>query len=67
MDNIPHGRVEQVPNSAASSWIILAGFTSTCRRLDDDRGRRFGSLYVHDGGEYLERAKMVNVLDSPDC
>jgi enterochelin esterase-like enzyme len=61
---IPHGRVEQFEfsskclNNARRVYVYLPA------AYDNDRRLRFGSLYVHDGGEYLERAKMANVLDN---
>jgi enterochelin esterase-like enzyme len=64
VDEISHGRVEQFEfssqrlNNTRQVYVYLpAGY-------DADHAQRFGSLYVHDGGEYLERAKMANVLDN---
>ncbi len=64
VDNIPHGRVEQFEFSSKLLDNTRRVYVYLPAAYDNDRGRRFGSLYVHDGGEYLERAKMVNVLDN---
>jgi enterochelin esterase family protein len=64
VDNIPHGRVEQFEFSSKLLDNTRRVYVYLPVAYDDDRGRRFGSLYVHDGGEYLERTKMANVLDN---
>jgi enterochelin esterase-like enzyme len=62
--DIPHGRVEQFEFSSKRLDNTRRVYVYLPAAYDTDQGRRFGSLYVHDGGEYLERAKMANVLDN---
>jgi enterochelin esterase-like enzyme len=64
VDDIPHGRVEQFEFSSKRLDNTRRVYVYLPAAYDVDRGQRFGSLYVHDGGEYLERAKMANVLDN---
>jgi enterochelin esterase-like enzyme len=64
VDEIPHGRVEQFEFSSQRLNNTRRVYVYLPAGYDADRGQRFGSLYVHDGGEYLERAKMANVLDN---
>jgi enterochelin esterase family protein len=63
-DDIPHGRVEQFDFSSKRLDNTRRVYVYLPAAYDNDPRRRFGSLYVHDGGEYLERAKMANVLDN---
>jgi enterochelin esterase-like enzyme len=62
--DIPHGRVEQFEFSSKRLDNTRRVYVYLPAAYDNERDRRFGSLYVHDGGEYLERAKMANVLDN---
>ncbi|MBV8358844.1 MAG: hypothetical protein JO189_13035 [Deltaproteobacteria bacterium] len=62
--DIPHGRVEQFEFSSKRLDNIRQVYVYLPAAYDNERDRRFGALYVHDGGEYLERAKMANVLDN---
>ena len=62
--DIPHGRVEQFEFSSKRLNNTRRFYIYLPAAYDNERDRRFGSLYVHDGGEYLERAKMANVLDN---
>ncbi|MBV8450766.1 MAG: hypothetical protein JOZ29_00645 [Deltaproteobacteria bacterium] len=64
VDDIPHGRVEQFEFSSKRLDNTRRVYVYLPAAYDSEHGRRFGSLYVHDGGEYLERAKMANVLDN---
>jgi enterochelin esterase family protein len=61
---IPHGRVEQfnfesrlLRNRRQIHVYLPAGY-------DADLTRRFPTLYVHDGGEYLHRGRLPTVLDN---
>jgi enterochelin esterase-like enzyme len=61
---VPHGRVEEfdfrsrlMANSRSVYVYLPAGY-------EDDDARRFPTFYVHDGGEYLSRARIENVLDN---
>ena len=61
---IPHGRVEE--------FDFESRLLGNRRRLhiylppgyDEERARRFPTLYVHDGGEYLHRGRLPTVLDN---
>jgi enterochelin esterase-like enzyme len=61
---IPHGRVEEFDfrserlNNSRRTYVYLPpGY-------DGDTRIRFSSFYIHDGGEYLERARMATVMDN---
>jgi len=64
VSEIRHGRVEQFEFSSKRLGNTRRVYVYVPAAYDDNQARRFGSLYVHDGGEYLERAKMANVLDN---
>jgi enterochelin esterase-like enzyme len=64
VDDILHGRVEQFEFGSKYLDNTRRVYVYLPAAYDNERDRRFGSLYVHDGGEYLERAKMANVLDN---
>jgi hypothetical protein len=62
---IPHGRMEEFEfrserlNNSRRTYVYLPpGY-------DGDARIRFSSFYVHDSGEYLERARMATVMDNP--
>jgi enterochelin esterase-like enzyme len=63
-DDIRHGRVEQFEFSSKRLDNTRRVYVYLPAAYGDDPAQRFGSLYVHDGGEYLERAKLANVLDN---
>ena len=61
---IPHGRVEELDfesqllrNRRRIHAYLPPGY-------DEERARRFPTLYVHDGGEYLTRGRLPTVLDN---
>ncbi len=61
---IPHGRVEEfdfesrlLRNRRRIHAYLPPGY-------DEERARRFPTLYVHDGGEYLTRGRLPTVLDN---
>jgi enterochelin esterase-like enzyme len=61
---IPHGRVEEfdfesrlLRNRRRLHVYLPPGY-------DEERTRRFPTLYVHDGGEYLTRGRLPTVLDN---
>ena len=63
---IPHGRVEefdfnsQLLNNQRRVYVYLPpGYAKHA-------SQRFATFYIHDGGEYLSRARMPAVLDSDD-
>jgi enterochelin esterase-like enzyme len=64
IDDIAHGHVEQFEFSSKRLDNTRRVYVYLPAAYVNDRTRRFDSLYVHDGGEYLERAKMANVLDN---
>jgi len=61
---IPHGRVE--------AFDFESRLLGNRRRIhvylppgyDEDDARRFPTLYVHDGGQYLHRGRLPTVLDN---
>jgi enterochelin esterase family protein len=61
---IPHGRVEEfdfesrmLRNRRRIQIHLPSGY-------DSDRARRFPSLYVHDGGQYLNQGRLPTLLDN---
>jgi enterochelin esterase-like enzyme len=64
VDDIPHGRVEQIEFNSKRLENTRQVYVYLPAAYNNEHDLRFGSLYVHDGGEYLERAKMANVLDN---
>jgi enterochelin esterase-like enzyme len=62
--DIPHGRIEQFDFSSERLHNTRRVYVYLPAAYENERDRRFASLYVHDGGEYLDRAKMANVLDN---
>jgi enterochelin esterase-like enzyme len=64
VDDIPHGWVVQFEFSSKRLDNRRQVYVYLPQAYDKEPERRFASLYVHDGGEYLERAKMANVLDN---
>jgi enterochelin esterase family protein len=61
---IPHGRMEEfafesrlLRNRRQISVYLPPGY-------DGERGRRFPTLYVHDGGQYRHRGRLPTVLDN---
>jgi enterochelin esterase-like enzyme len=61
---IPHGRVEEfdfesrlLGNRRRIHVYLPPGY-------DEERARRFPTLWVHDGGEYLHRGRLPTVLDN---
>ncbi len=61
---IPHGRVEEfdfkskVLHNSRRVYVYLPPDYAA------DSAQRFPTLYVHDGGEYLTRARLATVLDN---
>ncbi|MBI3300609.1 MAG: Hsp20 family protein [Deltaproteobacteria bacterium] len=64
VSTIPHGRVEEfdfeskLPNNRRRVYVYLPP------DYDEDSTQRFPTFYVHDGGEYLTRARLATVLDN---
>jgi len=61
---IPHGRVEEFEFESKLLLNQRRIYIYLPAAYDRDRAARFPSLYVHDGGEYLERARMATVMDN---
>jgi enterochelin esterase family protein len=61
---IPHGRVEEF--DLESQWLRNPRHVSVYLPpdYDSDPHQIFPSLYVHDGSEYLTRAKLATVVDN---
>jgi enterochelin esterase-like enzyme len=63
VDEVAHGRVDEFEfasnllENRRTVYVYLPAVYSV-------NGRRFAAVYVHDGGEYLQRAKMATVLDN---
>src|SRR5262249_7122482 len=57
VDEIRHGRVEQFEFSSERLNNARRVYVYVPAAYDDRQTRHFPALYVHDGGEYLERAK----------
>jgi len=61
---IPHGRVEEFTfesdllNNRRRVYVYLPP------QYDADSTQNYPTLYVHDGGEYLSRAKLPTILDN---
>jgi enterochelin esterase family protein len=64
LSTIPHGRVEEFTfestllNNRRRVYVYLPP------DYEADLTRSFPTLYVHDGGEYLSRAKLPTILDN---
>jgi enterochelin esterase family protein len=61
---IPHGRVEQFAYESERLANERQVHVYLPAAYGEDPERRFPSFYVHDGGEYLDRARMTVVLDN---
>ena len=61
---IPHGRVEEFDFDSEVLGNRRRVYVYLPPAYADDPAKRFPSLYVHDGGEYLTRARLSVVLDN---
>lgn len=61
---IPQGRVEEFEFDSRLLLNRRRVYVYLPNTYDRDRDTRFPSFYVHDGGEYLERARMATVMDN---
>jgi enterochelin esterase-like enzyme len=59
-----HGRVEEFEFESERLLNKRRVYVYLPAAYDRDSGARFPSFYVHDGGEYLERARMSTVMDN---
>lgn len=62
--SIAHGLVETIEYESSRLANSRRVYVYLPPQYDDDASASFPSLYVHDGGEYLERAKLATVLDN---
>ena len=62
--DIPHGRVEEFEFESKLLHNRRRIYIYLPAAYDRDSDTRFPSFYVHDGGEYLERARMATVMDN---
>jgi enterochelin esterase-like enzyme len=63
-EEISRGRVEHFDFTSKHLVNTREVFVYLPAAYASEEGHSFGSLYVHDGGEYLERAKLATVLDN---
>jgi enterochelin esterase family protein len=61
---IPHGRVEEFDFESRLLGNRRRIYAYLPPGYDAERARRFPTLYVHDGGEYLHRGRLPTVLDN---
>jgi enterochelin esterase family protein len=61
---IPHGRVEEFDFESALLKNQRRVYVYLPPHYDTASADRFPTLYVHDGGEYLTRARLATILDN---
>jgi enterochelin esterase family protein len=61
---IPHGRVEEFDYESKLLHNQRRVYVYLPPGYDTARTKRFPTLYVHDGGEYLSRAQLATVVDN---
>lgn len=61
---IPHGQVEEFDFESTLLHNRRRVYVYLPSTYDADGAQRFPTLYVHDGGEYLSRARLATVLDN---
>ena len=61
---MPHGRVEEFDFESRILRNRRRIHTHVPVSYDSDLARRFPSLYVHDGGEYLNHGRLPTLLDN---
>lgn len=64
LPTVPHGQVEEFTFESALLNNQRRVYVYLPPNYDADLTARFPTLYVHDGGEYLSRAKLPTVLDN---
>ena len=62
--DVAHGRIEEFEFESERLQNTRRIYVYLPAAYDRDGDVRFPSLYVHDGGEYLERALLGNVMDN---
>ena len=63
-DDIVHGRVEEFDFASKRLHNTRRVYVYLPAAYDHSDNACFPSFYVHDGGEYLDRARMATVLDN---
>ena len=61
---IPHGRVEEFDFESRLLRNRRRIYVYLPPGYDEERAQRFPTLYVHDGGQYLNRGRLPTVLDN---
>ncbi len=61
---IPHGRVEEFDFKSKLLRNSRRVYVYLPPTYETDSAHRFPTVYVHDGGEYLTRARLATVLDN---
>ncbi|MGH7964358.1 MAG: alpha/beta hydrolase-fold protein [Candidatus Binatia bacterium] len=61
---IPHGRVEEFDFESEILHNRRRVYVYLPPGYDEETTKRFSTLYVHDGGEYLTRARLSTILDN---
>lgn len=62
--DLPHGRVEEFDFESSLLGNQRRVYVALPPGYDDAHTVRFPVLYVHDGGEYLSRARLPTILDN---
>lgn len=62
--DIAHGSVEEFDFASTRLFNSRRVHVYLPAAYDRDRAARFPTLYVHDGGEYLDHARMPTVMDN---
>jgi len=64
VEDIAHGRIDEFEFASERLQNKRQVYVYLPAAYDLNRDERFPSFYVHDGGEYLDRARMSNVMDN---
>jgi enterochelin esterase-like enzyme len=64
VDGIAHGRIDEFEFESERLQNKRRVYVYLPAAYDLHSDQRFSSFYVHDGGEYLDRAQMSNVMDN---
>ncbi|MEA2648259.1 MAG: hypothetical protein QOG61_694, partial [Candidatus Binataceae bacterium] len=64
IEDIAHGRIEEFEFESERLENKRRVYVYLPAAYDLDGDQRFPSFYVHDGGEYLDRARLSNVMDN---
>jgi enterochelin esterase family protein len=64
VEDIAHGRIDEFEFESERLQNKRRVYVYLPAAYDLDNDQRFPSFYVHDGGEYLDRARLSNVMDN---